>query len=123
MIAGLSLGILLGVESPIIITISYTAFGLLWTVGAFTKIPLSAYYSSVNYGEERAFSNPLFIHTNRILTAAWGVVYLCSSIWTYFIMLSSFSQYVGLINSIIPALMGVFTLWFQKWYPAQRAKG
>lgn len=123
MIAGLSLGALLGVEPSIIITASYAAFGLMWVIGSFTKIPLTAYYSSGNYGAEKAFANPLFIHTNRILTAAWGTVYLCSSIWTYFIMLSSFSQYIGLINSIIPTLMGVFTLWFQKWYPARRAKG
>lgn len=122
-ISSLSLGILLGIKPSIVITISYATFGLLWTVGSFTKIPLSAYYSSANYGGESAFSNPLFIHTNRIITAAWGIVYLCSSIWTYFIMLSSFSQYISLINSIIPAFMGIFTLWFQKWYPAKRAEG
>jgi uncharacterized membrane protein len=122
-IASLSLSVLLGAEPSIIITTSYAAFGLLWIIGSFTKIPLTAYYSSGNYGAEKAFSNPLFIHTNRILTAAWGVVYLSSSIWTYFIMLSSFSQYIGLINSIVPAFMGIFTLWFQKWYPARRAKG
>ncbi len=122
-IASLSLSVLLGAEPSIIITTSYAAFGLLWIIGSFTKIPLTAYYSSGNYGAEKAFSNPLFIHTNRILTAAWGVVYLSSSIWTYFIMLSSFSQYIGLINSIVPAFLGIFTLWFQKWYPARRAKG
>ncbi len=122
-IAGLSLGILLGAKSSLIITISYAAFGLLWIIGTFTKIPLTAYYSAANYGEERAFANPLFIHTNRILTAAWGVAYLCSAIWTHFILLSRFAPYIGLINSIIPAFMGIFTLWFQKWYPAHRARG
>ena len=30
---------------------------------------------------------------------------------------------VGAINSVLPALMGVFTAWFQKWYPRHIARG
>ena len=122
-VAGLSLAALFGVDIRLIVPGSYLAFGLIWTIGAFLKIPLTAHYSSVKYGGEKAFENPLFISTNRILTAAWGVLYLFTPIWTYILMGLGFSHYIGLINSILPALMGVFTAWFQKWYPARWARG
>ena len=61
--------------------------------------------------------------TNRILTAAWGALYLVTPIWTYFIMQTDAASLVGAINSVLPALMGVFTAWFQKWYPAHIARG
>lgn len=85
----------------------------------FPKIPLTAYYSAAGYGDEKAFANPLFISTNRILTAAWGVLYLVTPIWTYILMGTSLSPYIGFINSVLPALMGAFTAWFQRWYPAR----
>ncbi len=122
-VVGLSMACLLGGNARLIVSGSYLVFGLLWLVGAFTKIPLTAYYSAVNYGEENAFSNPLFIRTNRILTAAWGVVFLQSGIWAYILMNTNFSAYTGIINNIVPGLMGIFTAWFQKWYPARYAKG
>ena len=118
LIVGLSLAALLGADTRIIVPASYLAFGILWLIGAFTKKPLTAYYSAANYGNDKAFSNPLFIRTNRILTAAWGVLYLITPIWTYVLMGTSLSSYIGLINSILPALMGIFTMWFQRWYPA-----
>ena len=65
----------------------------------------------------------MFIKTNRILTAAWGILYLVTSIWTYFIMGTDARNYVGIINSILPAIMGIFTAWFHKWYPRKIAKG
>ncbi|MCR1899034.1 flavodoxin family protein [Irregularibacter muris] len=122
-VVGLSLGVLFGADTRLIITGSYFIFGLIWTIGAFTQIPLTAHYSAAKYGEERAFANPLFITTNRILTATWGALYLATSIWTYILMGTSFSPYIGLINSILLALMGIFTAWFQKWYPARWARG
>jgi len=33
------------------------------------------------------------------------------------------SCFVGLINSVLPVFMGIFTAWFQKWYPAKVAEG
>ncbi len=121
-VAGLSLAVLFGADTRLIVSGSYLLFGLMWIIGAFTKIPLTAYYSAANYGEERAFANPLFISTNRILTAVWGGLYLVTPIWTYYLMGTAFAAYTGLINSVLPALMGIFTAWFQKWYPAQYAK-
>lgn len=117
-VVALSLSLLLGADPRVILPISYGAFGFMWLVGAFTKKPLTSYYSANSYGNEKAFDNPLFMRTNRILTAAWGVLYLITTIWTYLLMGTSLSPYTGLINSVCPALMGVFTLWFQKWYPA-----
>ncbi|HWP50343.1 MAG TPA: NAD(P)H-dependent oxidoreductase [Clostridia bacterium] len=118
-VAGLSLMILLGVEMRMVVPASYGAFGLMWFIGAFTKTPLTAYYSAGQYGGDKAFANPLFVWTNRILTAAWGVLYLVTPIWTYFLMGTKLAAYIGLFNSICPAIMGVFTAWFQKWYPAR----
>ncbi|HML38439.1 MAG TPA: SCP2 sterol-binding domain-containing protein, partial [Bacillota bacterium] len=111
-VAGLSLAALLCVDMRLVLSGSYLAFGLIWTIGALPKIPLTARYSAVKYGGGKAFGNPLFISTNRILTAAWGAVYLLTPIWTYILMGIGFSHYIGLINSILPALMGVFTAWF-----------
>ncbi len=123
MAIGISLAGLLGLNVRFIVSASYLLFGLLWLIGSLTQIPLTAYYSATNYGEESAFSNPLFIRTNRILTAAWGVVFFHSAVWAYFLMNTPLSPYIGIINNIIPALMGIFTTWFQRWYPAKYARG
>lgn len=110
--------------SPIfIMPLSYLLFGLMWFISCFTKIPLTAHYSQNDYNGAAALKNPLFIKTNRILTAAWGVLYILTPIWTYFIMKTSVAGFIGAINSVIPALMGIFTGWFQKWYPGHVAKG
>jgi putative NADPH-quinone reductase len=123
LVAGLSLAALLGADTRLLVPLSYLLFGAMWLIGSFPKIPLTAHYSAAGYGDERAFSNPLFLRTNRILTAVWGVLYLVTSVYTYFLMGTGLSAYVGLINSVCPALMGIFTLWFQKWYPARWARG
>ena len=119
---GLSLAVSLGASSRVIVPLSYLAFGLMWIAGAYAKTPLTAYYSAAEYGRDKAFSNPLFVRTNRILTAAWGALYLLTSIWTYVLMGTGLSAYSGLINSVCPLLMGVFTAWFQRWYPARWAR-
>ena len=102
---------------------SYLLFGLIWTLSCFTKVPLTAHYSKNSYNGDAALRNPIFMRTNRILTAAWGILYLVTPIWTYFIMQTDAASLVGAINSILPALMGVFTAWFQKWYPRHIARG
>jgi multimeric flavodoxin WrbA len=121
-VACLSLAAMLTQDARAVVTLSYGMFGLMWLTSAFTKTPLTAHYSAAGYGGGKAFENPLFMRTNRILTAAWGVLYLITPIWTYFLMGTSAAAYTGLINSACPALMGIFTVWFQKWYPARWAK-
>lgn len=114
--------IILGVDDKIILPISYLCFGVMWTLSCVFKIPLTAHYSVNNYSSDM-LNNPLFIKTNKILTAMWGILYILTSIWTYFLMRTSISSYIGIINNILPILMGIFTAWFQKWYPARIAKG
>jgi hypothetical protein len=122
-ISGLSLSALAGMDMRLVVPISYGLFGVIWFVTGFCKVPLTAYYSSNNYGGAKAFENPLFIRTNRILTVCWGILYLLTPFWTYALMGTAVSPYAGLINSAFPILLGMFTAWFQKWYPARRAKG
>lgn len=109
---------LFGVKSTILVPLSYLIFGLMWSTTVFLKIPLTASYSMYEYGAKKALSNPLFMRTNRILTACWGALYLVTPIWTYALMTTNFPWMTSVINSISPMLLGMFTVWFQKWYPA-----
>ena len=118
-----SVALLAGASPILVIPVSYLLFGLMWTVSCFLKVPLTAHYSKNGYNGEAALRNPIFMRTNRTLTAAWGVLYLVTPIWTYFIMQTDAASYVGAINSVLPALIGVFTAWFQKWYPRHIARG
>ena len=118
-----SIALLTGASPVLVIPASYFLFGVMWTATCFAKVPLTAHYSKNNYNGQAALRNPIFMRTNRILTAAWGVLYLITPIWTYFIMQTDAASLVGAINSVLPALMGVFTAWFQKWYPRHIARG
>lgn len=118
-----SVGLLLKASPRIMVPLSYFGFGLMWSLSCLRPVPLTAYYSMNDYNGEEALKNPLFLKTNRILTACWGVLYLLTPIWTYFIMGSGAAAWTGAINSVLPMLMGAFTAWFQKWYPARIAWG
>uniref|UniRef100_UPI00359C2244 NAD(P)H-dependent oxidoreductase n=1 Tax=Collinsella bouchesdurhonensis TaxID=1907654 RepID=UPI00359C2244 len=118
-----SIALLAGASPVLVIPASYFLFGLIWSVSCFTSVPLTAHYSKNSYNGDAALRNPIFIRTNRILTAAWGILYLVTPIWTYFIMQTDAASFVGAINSALPALMGVFTAWFQAWYPRHVARG
>lgn len=107
----------------IIICVSYVVFALMWILSALFETPLTAYYSCNDYKGEKALANPLFIKTNRILTILWGILYLVVASYSYFLINSSLRNYIGIINSIAPVLMGVFTMWFSRWYPAKVARG
>lgn len=110
-------------NKSVVMPLSYLGFGLMWTFSCFTKIPLTAHYSANDYNGESALENPLFIKTNLILTMMWGVLYILTAVMTYFIMKTSFASYLAIINNILPIFMGIFTGWFQKWYPAKVARG
>ena len=121
-VSTLSVAFLAGVSSQIIITLSYFIFGSLWLISLVNRVPLCAWYSSNGYGGDTAFDNPLFISTNRIITAVWGIMYLGVSVFTWFLMQSQYSSLTGLFNSIAPAINGIFTAVFVKWYPSHYAK-
>ena len=123
LVTGISLAVLLGAPVRILVPASHFLFGLMWVASAFAAIPLTARYSAKNHGGESAFANPLFLRTNRILTVAWGVLNLATPCWTYAIMGTGLSRFVGLINQGGAILLGIFTLWFIQWYPARWARG
>jgi hypothetical protein len=118
----LSTAFLAGVSSQIIVSLSYLVFGFLWLVSLFFRVPLCAWYSANGYGGDIAFDNPLFISTNRIIAGVWGIMYLGVSIFTWFLMESIYASLAGLLNSIAPAITGIFTVFFSKWYPAYFAR-
>lgn len=105
----------------VLLPVSYLLFGLMWGVTVFRPLPLTAHYSMNGYGGETALQNPLFLRTNRILTACWAVLYLLTPIWTWQLMQTSVSYLTGAFNSVLPILLGIFTAWFQRWYPAHYA--
>lgn len=123
LVGGFSIAVLAGAPVRIIIPLSYLAFGIMWTATCFGKIPLTAHYSMKNYNGEDALNNPLFMKTNRILTLMWGILYLLTPIWTYILMGTAVGSYIGAVNSAAPVFMGIFTVWFQKGYPARVASG
>ena len=103
--------------------IGYLVFGLFWLLSCLTKEPLCAAYVKYNYGGESAHQNPLFMKTNYILAAAWGVLYVLTAIWTFLLKKAGLGNVLILVNNLIPVLMGLFTAWFEKWYPARMARG
>ena len=121
LVSVLSLLALLDIPIRLLVPLSYLFFGLMWTASCLTPIPLTAHYSMNDYNGEVALKNPLFLKTNLILTLCWGILYLVTPIWTYVIMGTSFASLIGLINSLCPILLGLFTSWFEKWYPAKVA--
>lgn len=101
----------------------YLIFGLFWLISCLTKEPLCAAYVKYNYGGESARQNPLFMRTNYILAAAWGLLYVLTAAWTFLFRSAGIANAIIIVNNLIPVLMGLFTLWFQKWYPARMARG
>lgn len=116
-----SLSALMNFPMQVVVPLAYLTFGLLWLLSCTTKVPLSAHYSKNEYNGNLALKNPLFIKTNRILSLCWGALYLVTPIWTYFIMGTSAPYLTAVVNSICPIVMGLFTIWFQKWYPSKVA--
>lgn len=121
-VTAFSILLLLFENKQLLVPLSYLAFGLMWLGSCLTKIPLTAHYSMNDYNGEKALENPLFVRTNLILTVLWGVLYVATSVWTFFLMRSRFSVYTAIVNNVLPVLMGIFTAWFQKWYPARYAR-
>lgn len=114
--------IILGIDEKIMLPLSYLCFGIMWTLSVALKLPLTAHYSANDYSDDM-INNPLFIKANKILPAMWGILYILTSVSTFFLMQTNLSSYVGIINNILQIFMGIFTGWFQKWYPAKVARG
>ena len=95
--------------------IGYLIFGLFWLLSCLTKEPLCATYVKYNYGGESAHQNPLFMKTNYILAAAWGMLYVLTAVWTFLLRNAGLGNVLIIINKLLPVLMGLFTGWFEKW--------
>lgn len=121
-VSAFSLLVLILNQTALIVPISYLSFGLMWSLSCLTKVPLTAHYSKNSYNGDSALENPLFMKTNAILSFLWGILYVLTSVWTFFLIRSDYSVYTAVINNIIPIVMGIFTKWFQNWYPAWYAK-
>jgi len=94
-----------------------------WLISCLGPVPLTADYSKDAYGGDEALGNALFVKTNRIITAVWGVFYLATAGWTIFLLATPLAPWSGAVNSAAPLLCGIWTAWFQKWYPARVARG
>jgi multimeric flavodoxin WrbA len=103
-------------------TVGYFVFGMFWLISCF-KEPLCAAYVKYDYGGEKALKNPLFMKPNLILAACWGILYVLISFWTVLLRDAGFGTTVIILNNIVPIFMGLFTVWFIKWYPAWKARG
>ena len=110
-------------QSDMVTTIGYLVFGLFWLLSCVFKEPLCATYVKYNYGGDKAYRNPLFMKTNVILAVCWGVLYVLTSVWTWILRKHGLGNIVLILNNIIPIFMGMFTVWFEKWYPAYLAGG
>lgn len=118
----LSLSCLIGLHNSPILAISYFLFGLIWIIGAINKIPLTANYSSSKIGGVAAYSNPIFMKTNRMLTALWGGLFILFSLIAYYLQNTALSDYLGLILGLPLLIMSGFTAWFQRWFPKKMAE-
>lgn len=117
-VLGLCAAYLFGVGFKIVFTLSLLAFGLLWLYSCLPgKIPLCAWYSSGGFGQEDAFKNPIFMKTNWIIALGWGISYLIISLAAWLFLQNGQIDSARICSYVIPALMGIFTAWFQRWYP------
>ncbi|MCH1941388.1 NAD(P)H-dependent oxidoreductase [Holdemania massiliensis] len=123
LVGGIGLLAVQGGDERLLVPLSYLGFGLLWLVSCGTTIPLSAHYVKENYHGDDALQNPVFMRANRILSCCWGGLYVLSALWTLILMHSGWPQAAILINTLSPMAMGMFTVWFEKWYPAKIARG
>ncbi|MBP5751395.1 MAG: NAD(P)H-dependent oxidoreductase [Treponema sp.] len=110
-------------HAELVTNAGYLVFGLLWLFSCLTKEPLCASYIKHNYGGEAAHKNLLFMKTNYILAFAWGILYVLTAVWTFFLNRAGMGKSLVVVNNVIPLAMGVFTAWFSKWYPAHMASG
>lgn len=122
-VGALSGAVLLGAPVAGCMVAGYLCFGLMWLMSCLTKEPLCAAYVKYGYGGADALNNPIFLRTNQILALGWGVLYLLAAVWSFFLYRLGSSGTAIVLNNGATAAMGIFTGWFQNWYPAHVAKG
>lgn len=108
---------ILNFDVKILVSLSYLAFGLIWFISLFFKVPLTAYYSLNEFTGKNPLENKLFIRTNRIITGYFAILYILTPIWTYAMLNSPLGVFTGAVNSILPAILVAFTNKFKDFYP------
>jgi hypothetical protein len=109
---------LAGAPLTLLLPASFLAFGLMWLVSALWLTPLSAYYVKGSYGGDKALRNVIYIQTNRIICLVWGVTYLVAAAAAL-----AAPGATPLISELLPLPAAIFTVVFQRWYPAHVARG
>lgn len=109
---------LAGAPLTLLLPASFLAFGLMWLVSALWLTPLSAYYVKGSYGGDKALRNVIYIQTNRIICLVWGVTYLVAAAAAL-----AAPGATSLISELLPLPAAIFTVVFQRWYPAHVARG
>ena len=122
LVAGLAIYAAVTGNGFVAVNAGYLVFGLLWLGSCLTKEPLCAAYVKYRYGKD-ALQNPIFMRTNYILAAVWGLVYVVIAIVSYFLSGKVPALVLSIAVQAMPILMGLFTAWFQNWYPARVAAG
>ena len=110
-------------NGDIMTNLGYLIFGAFWLSSCFTGMPLCAAYVKYGYGGDKADRNPIFMRANYILAICWGILYVLTAVWTFFLRKVGFGNGLIIVNNIVPIVMGIFTGWFVKWYPAWKARG
>ncbi len=99
--------------------INYIFLGGLWLISLVKIFSLTAEYSRHGY-PKAIWGTRAFLETNNILTALWGIYFLCSAIMNLIVLVNAELSIILMILSYLLLIpMFAFTSWFQKWYPAK----
>ncbi|MDX2597405.1 MULTISPECIES: hypothetical protein [Streptomyces] len=83
-------------------------------LGSLLKDPFTAQYARAQTPRE-VWDSPVFLHINRVLTAAWGVVFVLMALSTYLaIRVPSMDDW---LNWVIPVVLLVAVIKFTERYP------
>lgn len=52
-----------------------------------------------------------------------GSIIRVTAVWTFLLKKAGVGAALIVVNNLMPVLMGIFTGWFEKWYPARLARG
>ncbi|GHU46277.1 hypothetical protein FACS1894120_2800 [Clostridia bacterium] len=107
----------------IYLVVTQVFFALFWGASVFMKVPVTCYFSAAGYGGEKMLSNLLFTRTNRILTACWAAEYLLMAATLVLLHFWNAPELFFALTYLPAPILGVFTAWFAKWYPARMARG
>lgn len=118
-----ALAVLGGIDRMWVQPASYLLYGAMWAASCTTGVPFTAHYVKEGYGGDKAFRNPIFMECNRILTLAWAAVFVLNAAMVAVLFMTPVRAYSGLVVSALSLLMGIFTKWFQGFYPAWVAAG